>query len=174
MPTRTCRRCAVEFHTESPYRKVCDACLAPRTCVVCGTVFEVVVTRNLNARCCSHPCAMRSAARDKANAVKDDDPVRLPLVPLPRTRAECPAVRPCPYQECRYHLPTSCALDMADEGPRPLHKIAAMMGLPSERVRQIEVKALRRLVAIHGPIVLKEILSRADATGYDLPPDPGA
>jgi len=81
------------------------------------------------------------------------------------------AARPCPWVSCRYHLalhisPTSgevtlslpavaegdlgglsqtCALDVADEGPQILEVVAGyIQGLTRERIRQIEVKALRR------------------------------
>ena len=92
----------------------------------------------------------------------------------PRTRGECPVERPCPHTGCRYHLPTACALDVADEGAHTLAEVADLLGISRERVRQIEATAYRRLAVLHGRSTLVDILSRDDATGYDLPPDPGA
>lgn len=89
----------------------------------------------------------------------------------PQCRGQCPDVRPCPYVGCRWNLyldvtPTgsitynwpelepwdvpphqSCALDVADDGPRILEEIAEIMGLTRERVRQIEGIALGKLEA---------------------------
>lgn len=65
--------------------------------------------------------------------------------------------RPCRYTRCRYHLwidaPSSrieemgetCALDVADRGRSSLDEIGQLMGLTRERIRQIEVVALRKL-----------------------------
>lgn len=92
----------------------------------------------------------------------------------PRTRGECPVERPCQHTGCRYHLPTACALDVADEGAHTLAEVADLLGISRERVRQIEATACRRLAVLHGRSTLVDILSRDDATGYDLPPDPGA
>lgn len=87
---------------------------------------------------------------------------RLPIAP--RTRADCvDGPRPCPHRSCRHHVhhvarrgrcgaaapadaPT-CALDLADEGPRTLGEIAKVFGLTRERVRQIEAKALGKVRA---------------------------
>lgn len=90
----------------------------------------------------------------------------------PKTRAECPPFRPCPYVSCRYHLylevkendrirlnfsgipleemPWTCALDEAakqsgEPKPMPLDSIGERMGLTRERVRQIEKDALDKL-----------------------------
>ena len=92
----------------------------------------------------------------------------LPVLSRPKSRDECASVpRPCPFVGCRYNLyldvradgamrlnfpdrdpwdmATSCALDMASDGPRTLDTIAAMMGISKERARQIEASALIRV-----------------------------
>jgi hypothetical protein len=86
----------------------------------------------------------------------------------PKTRAECAGgSRPCPFVSCRHHLfldvsekgglklnfPSlepdeliaSCSLDVADRGVAALEDAGALMNLTRERVRQIEVVALRKL-----------------------------
>lgn len=88
----------------------------------------------------------------------------------PATRGACAeGERPCPYAACPHHLyldmssngnikvnfpdlePTdlanSCALDVADGGPRTLEQVADLMNLQRERVRQIERDALTKLRA---------------------------
>jgi hypothetical protein len=95
----------------------------------------------------------------------------------PRTRAECPDVRPCPFVGCRYHLgaevnptgsltlrtdvePTemdpSCALDVADRGPHTLAQVADAMGITRERVRQLEDRAIGK-VRRHLQILKEEV-----------------
>lgn len=84
---------------------------------------------------------------------------------MPKTRAECPTVRPCPWLGCRYHLAVdithsggllppledwasheTCALDVADRAEMPtLDAIGDLLGLTRERIRQIEAVALRKL-----------------------------
>ena len=39
----------------------------------------------------------------------------------------------------------SCALDMAEDGPRTLDQVAALMGMSKERARQLEVSAIAKL-----------------------------
>ena len=85
----------------------------------------------------------------------------------PVTRAECLEFeRPCPFVGCRHHLfidvtpsgsitpllesepwdiPASCSLDVADAGGATLEQIGAYLNVSSQRVRQIEQKALRKL-----------------------------
>jgi hypothetical protein len=86
---------------------------------------------------------------------------------LPVIRGDCiDGPRPCPYSTCRYHLPPtrvqlngqepkfqpsgadSCALDVADRGPQQLRVIGELMGIVRERVRQIEARALRKLLSV--------------------------
>ena len=85
----------------------------------------------------------------------------------PRTRRECPGMRPCPYG-CQHNtaievspstgtikLPfgddiddwpeENCALSLAERGGMIHEEIAAVMGITRERSRQIEEVALRRL-----------------------------
>jgi len=42
----------------------------------------------------------------------------------------------------------SCALDVADRGPATLEEVGAIMDVSKERVRQIEERALERLLAV--------------------------
>lgn len=64
-------------------------------------------------------------------------------------RASCPTTRPCLRDGCRYNLGTgasaSCAIDVADEGPQTRAAIGELLGLSTERVRQIEELALAKL-----------------------------
>lgn len=92
---------------------------------------------------------------------------------LPLLRGECESdERPCPFVSCRHHLafeptlrgglavafpellddedgirleelPRTCSLDVADEGPRDAQAVAELLGITRERVRQIEMRALR-------------------------------
>lgn len=88
--------------------------------------------------------------------------------PLPATRAECvDGPRPCPRVSCRHHLYLdvdphsgsikrnfpdigvedmieSCSLDVADRGALTLEGVAPLLNLTRERIRQIEVNALKR------------------------------
>lgn len=174
MVTRDCRRCGDTFTSPSANARYCPACLAPRQCAECGTTFEVSVTRGIHARYCGHTCAMRGAAKSKAAARSEPDTVvHLSLVPPPPTRADCPAERPCPHTGCRYHLPTACALDVADDGGHTLEIVAGLLDLSRERVRQIEASACRKLVARFGRNALVDLLGgHVQPTGYDAPPDP--
>lgn len=86
----------------------------------------------------------------------------------PRSRSQCAAgPRPCPWVSCRYHLfldvradgslklnfpekepdelTVSCSLDLAEDGPRTLDSIAAIMGMSKERARQLESAAFDKL-----------------------------
>jgi hypothetical protein len=83
----------------------------------------------------------------------------------PKRRSECQdGLRPCPWVSCRYNLyldiradgvlrinfpdrdphemAFSCALDLAEDGPRTLDQVAGLMGMSRERARQIEEKVL--------------------------------
>lgn len=91
----------------------------------------------------------------------------------PKVRSLCEnGIRPCPYVSCRYNLyldvrgdgvlrvnfpnlepeemVASCALDMAEDGPRTLDQIAGLMGMSKERARQIEASAMIKLRAALG------------------------
>lgn len=86
----------------------------------------------------------------------------------PRTRGECvDGPRPCGYVSCRHHLyldvdphsgsikrnfpdievedmTESCSLDVADRGALTLEGVAPLLNLTRERIRQLEVNALKR------------------------------
>lgn len=77
---------------------------------------------------------------------------------LPLFRFQCvDAPRPCEHTTCRWHLSKengdwissgdSCTLDIADRGPHDLDVISRAMGITSEGVRRIEIRALEKLRA---------------------------
>ena len=95
----------------------------------------------------------------------------------PRTRGECPEVRPCPFVGCRYNLfledarrseglkfpwvdlepwdvppQCSCALDVAERGGLTLDQTGGLLNITRERVRQIEDDVLARLAGSHGDV----------------------
>jgi hypothetical protein len=89
----------------------------------------------------------------------------------PKTRADCEQiVRPCPFVGCKHHLyldvtqdngnirinfpdrephqmppDGSCALDVAEQGGVTLSAAGDLVNLTRERIRQVEVEALRKL-----------------------------
>ncbi len=87
----------------------------------------------------------------------------------PHTRGDCiDAPRPCPYVGCKWNLyldvnpangsiklvfpdltpdelAETCALDVADRGGETLEKVAELMNITRERVRQIEIMARERI-----------------------------
>lgn len=92
----------------------------------------------------------------------------------PQKRGDCLAggfncERPCPFVACKYHLyldvigksvvisshvpvwdmKETCALDVVDrfDGGLPLECVTDIVGLSKERIRQIEVGALKKLRA---------------------------
>ena len=88
---------------------------------------------------------------------------------FPKTRGECEdGERPCPFASCQYHLSQdviqdrygnekivatpgwteakpSCALDVADDGPKSLAYVSKLMGVNRMRVLQIERLAVVKL-----------------------------
>jgi hypothetical protein len=44
-----------------------------------------------------------------------------------------------------HEMAFTCALDMANDGPRTLDQVAGLLGMSRERVRQIEEKVLHRM-----------------------------
>jgi hypothetical protein len=104
---------------------------------------------------------------------------------MPRTRGDCmpggpSGARPCPHETCRYHLgrphivgsrrvhplPTqrhSCVLDATDDGANSLEATAAEFSLTRERIRQIELTALKHfrrnafLLGIRGEEVIEAL-----------------
>lgn len=113
--------------------------------------------------------AVRVTEADRAEA--SEPPCYPPgaLESRPRTRGDCAdGERPCPWVSCRHHLyldvdpytgsiklnfphlevdelPVTCSLDRADEGAVKLDAVAEILNVSRERVRQIEVVALRKL-----------------------------
>lgn len=82
--------------------------------------------------------------------------VSLPIFqPKPITRRDClpgglNVVRPCRWENCKYHLKAedaSCVLDVADQGGATLEEVGNLLGVSRERVRQIEAGAARKLQA---------------------------
>jgi Sigma-70, region 4 len=92
-------------------------------------------------------------------------------VPRPQTRSECHQhVRPCPWVACKHHLyldvnpetgsiklnfpdlepwelQDTCALDVAERGGITLEEVGEIMNLTRERIRQVEVRGLRKIRA---------------------------
>ncbi len=77
----------------------------------------------------------------------------------PKTRKDCENIaRPCPHILCKYHLwpitrksldelpKESCCLDIAEYGGLTLEEIGQILGLTRERIRQIEISAIRKLI----------------------------
>jgi hypothetical protein len=117
--------------------------------------------------------AVFEAQEDPAQAAEDMTPDDRKILHLlqpqrPPNRSICEqGVRPCPYVSCRYHLyldvrgdgvlrinfperepdelMASCALDMAEDGPRTLDQVAALMGMSKERARQLEASAFAKI-----------------------------
>lgn len=96
------------------------------------------------------------------------EPEPAPEPGRPPTRGSCEGMpRPCPFVSCRYNLYldirgdgvlrvnfpdrepdemlASCALDLAEDGPRTLDAVAGLMGMSKERARQIEAVAMAKL-----------------------------
>jgi hypothetical protein len=95
----------------------------------------------------------------------------IPESDRPTNRVECPSYRPCPFVGCRYNMfldiketgsitmnydgmepwqmQNSCLFDVIEQYPEglPLGMIGQIMNLTRERVRQVEVEALRKLHA---------------------------
>lgn len=101
--------------------------------------------------------------------LSNDEPGR-----MPRSRLECLGKpEPCPYVRCRHHLATdvneigslklnfptwtildleeSCSLNVARRGPQTTERVASLMNLSAERVRQIEREAGRKVARVIDP-----------------------
>lgn len=92
-------------------------------------------------------------------------------VPRPQSRVECQNdIRPCPWVACKHHLyldvnpetgsikinfpdlepwelEQTCALDVAERGGITLEEVGEIMNLTRERIRQVEVRGLRKIRA---------------------------
>lgn len=116
---------------------------------------------------------MDAVEDDDLPFLEDDVPLEagdgvVALLPRPTRRSQCrSSVRPCPWVSCRYNLyldvrrdgimrlnfpdrepdemMTSCALDLAEDGPRTLDQVAVLMGMSRERARQIEEGAMAQV-----------------------------
>ena len=120
----------------------------------------------------------------------------------PRTRGECAdGPRPCPWASCRHHLlldvsgkgkiklnfdtedpaelPDTCVLDVAERrGQDTLDNVGASMNVTRERARQIEAKAIRKVIASD---VAREFAEESgidfgaalERLGVELEPEPG-
>ena len=88
----------------------------------------------------------------------------------PKTRAECQSSeRPCPFVSCKHHLyldvnpetgsiklnfpdvevwemGETCALDIAERGGVTLEEVGEIMNLTRERIRQLEMSGLTKLL----------------------------
>lgn len=105
-------------------------------------------------------------------ALDGDEDLLQPIGDLQRpvSRTQCASgPRPCVWVTCRYNLyldvrgdgvlrlnfpdrepeemTTSCALDLATDGPRTLESVAGLMGMSKERARQIEESAMKKIRA---------------------------
>jgi hypothetical protein len=105
---------------------------------------------------------------------RDLRPAEEELPRRPATRGGCASVeRPCPFVSCRHHLylevaprtgslklnfpdvepeemVESCSLDVADRGAITLSRVADVMNVTRERVRQLEAKALEAALGREG------------------------
>ena len=111
----------------------------------------------------------------------------------PKTRAECAGgERPCPFVSCQHHLfldvsartgaiklnfpdlevwdmNETCALDVSDRGGTTLEEVGAIMTLTRGRIRQVEVKGLAKLEALHQMKSLREFVDEGPIGKRRLP-----
>jgi hypothetical protein len=129
--------------------------------------LTVVDGGRVRAKTIAGPNLSRQERRDMA--VLD-----YPNVERPETREDCQNMpRPCPFVSCAHHLyldvnPSgetikinfphlevwemveSCSLDVADRGGITLEEVGAILNLTRERIRQVEVRGLVKIRAVHG------------------------
>jgi hypothetical protein len=118
----------------------------------------------------------------------DDEEVERPV-----TRADCAGgARPCPFVSCKHHLfldvsartgaiklnfpdlevwemSETCALDIADRGGTTLEEVGAIMNLTRERIRQVEVKGLAKLLALKDMMALRDYVDEGPVGKRRLP-----
>ncbi|MDP9148950.1 MAG: hypothetical protein M3O36_03270 [Myxococcota bacterium] len=111
----------------------------------------------------------------------------------PVLRADCvEGERPCPYVSCKHHLfldvsartgaiklnfpdldvwdmSETCALDVADRGGTTLEEVGAIMNLTRERIRQVEVKGLAKLLALGEMSALRDYVDEGPTGKRRLP-----
>jgi DNA-directed RNA polymerase sigma subunit (sigma70/sigma32) len=51
----------------------------------------------------------------------------------------------CPWSQCRHHLAGQCVLDLAERDGMTLAEVSEVLHLSRERIRQIELSAVRKL-----------------------------
>src|SRR5580658_9981656 len=114
-------------------------------------------------------------------------------VDRPVTRADCAnGERPCPFVSCKHHLfldvsartgaiklnfpdlevwemSETCALDIADRGGTTLEEVGAIMNLTRERIRQVEVKGLAKLLALKDMMALRDYVDEGPVGKRRLP-----
>ncbi len=115
-----------------------------------------------------------SLGKSRTIKIDDEDATPTTTVPyqppVKYVRGDCQdGARPCPHVGCPYNnyltvdsrgniklahgnrepedVPPndSCCLDIADQGGQTLERVAEILGLTRERIRQIEVRALAKL-----------------------------
>lgn len=103
-------------------------------------------------------------------------------VERPKTRADCEGgMRPCPFVSCTHHLfldvsartgaiklnfpdlepdelAESCSLDVADRKGTTLEEVGAIMNLTRERIRQVEVKGMAKMLAKQEMFALRDFI----------------
>lgn len=124
-------------------------------------------TSSVRTRTRGRTVSIRSISRRELELGRRAYPPEEHAIERPRTRGECrDGPRPCPWIACRYHLyldvtdrgsirinhagepdelVDSCALDMADAGPRSFDGIGRAMNVSRSRVEQLAEPALERV-----------------------------
>lgn len=157
------RRWSVDNRCSSVQRNLAALTSAIHTAVPMKlTIIELVLGAAAERAQSSETVEESPENENMKNVLKFLTPTR------PTSRSVCEnGVRPCPYVSCRYNLYldvrgdgvlrlnfpqlepdemiASCALDMADDGPRTLEQIASLMGMSKERARQIEAAGLEKI-----------------------------
>ncbi|MDP9034297.1 MAG: hypothetical protein M3O50_05785, partial [Myxococcota bacterium] len=111
----------------------------------------------------------------------------------PVLRVDCAdGERPCPFVSCKHHLfldvsartgaiklnfpdldvwdmSETCALDVADRGGTTLEEVGAIMNLTRERIRQVEVKGLAKLLALGEMSALRDYVEEGPTGKRRLP-----